>query len=282
MRLRFVSCLVMAGALVASCAHAAPAPPVSAAAPPPSSPAPSSAPAPSLPSPRPAEAALPQGFVGLSDVDGSILSDMRYATPHNFVGRVVNGYVRPRCIVTRQAAEALHRVQQSALARGFSLKMYDCYRPQRAVDDFVSWSHDADQRMKGEFYPRVAKSELFDDGYIGGPTAHSRGSTVDLTIAALPARAERAYAPGEPLVSCTAPADRRFPDDSADMGTGFDCFDPLAHTAADGITQAEAANRALLKDLMAAQGFTNYPKEWWHYTLSQEPFPDTYFDFPVA
>ncbi|GAA2349175.1 M15 family metallopeptidase [Dactylosporangium salmoneum] len=238
------------------------------------SPSPSLSPSPSV--------KLPDGFVALSDVDSSILEDVRYATPHNFVGRVVNGYERPRCLLTRVAAEALHRVQQSAQARGYSLKVYDCYRPQRAVDDFVRWADNPDQAMKAEFYPQVDKSQLFPDGYIGGPTAHSRGSTLDLTLVALPAAAQRAYRPGEPLVSCTSPAGQRFPDDTLDMGTGFDCFDPLAHTAAGGIDQRQRANRDLLVGLMADGGFTNYPKEWWHYTLDHEPFPDTYFDFPVA
>ncbi|WP_432972655.1 M15 family metallopeptidase [Dactylosporangium sp. CA-233914] len=272
---------VMACLLLAACggpARSAPPPSASATAP---AAAGSSSPVPA-PSPSASLAPLPAGFVTLSDVDSSILSDIRYATPHNFVGRPVTGYLRPRCLLTRQAAEALHRVQQSALARGYSLKVYDCYRPQQAVDDFIRWSGDADQRMKDEFYPQVDKSALFDDGYIGGPTAHSRGSTLDLTLVAMPARTQPAYRADDPLVSCTAPAGRRFPDNTIDMGTGFDCFDPLAHTAATGVSAAQRDNRALLTGLMSAGGFTNYPKEWWHYTLDHEPFPDTYYNFPVA
>ncbi|MEV6924506.1 M15 family metallopeptidase [Dactylosporangium sp. NPDC051485] len=270
----------LACALLAACGAprvpVSPSPSVSPSASSPVSPSPSppASPAPSV--------KLPDGFVALSDVDPSILEDVRYATPHNFVGRVVNGYERPRCLLTRTAAEALHRVQQSARARGYSLKVYDCYRPQRAVDDFVRWADNPDQTMKAEFYPQVDKSQLFADGYIGGPTAHSRGSTLDLTVVALPAAAQRAYRPGEPLVSCTEPAGQRFPDDTLDMGTGFDCFDPLAHTATGGLDERQRANRDLLTGLMAGGGFTNYPKEWWHYTLAHEPFPDTYFDFPVA
>ncbi|WP_426502463.1 M15 family metallopeptidase [Dactylosporangium sp. McL0621] len=271
---------VMACLLLAACAGPAD-PPVSAPVSPPSAPVPVSPPAPS-PSVTPSSAKLPAGFVDLADVDDSILADIRYATPHNFVGRPVTGYLRPRCLLARQAAEALHRVQQNAQARGYSLKVYDCYRPQQAVDDFVAWSGDADQRMKGEFYPREDKSALFDDGYIGGPTAHSRGSTLDLTLVATPARTQPPFRADDPLVSCTAPAGTRFPDNSIDMGTGFDCFDPLAHTAATGVTAAERANRTLLTGLMSAGGFTNYPKEWWHYTLDGEPFPDTYYNFPVT
>ncbi|UWP87515.1 M15 family metallopeptidase [Dactylosporangium fulvum] len=227
-------------------------------------------------------APVPPGFVALPDVDPSILTDIRYATAHNFVGRPVAGYRQPRCLLTRQAAEALHHVQTAALARGYSLKVYDCYRPQQGVDDFIRWAGDRDQRMKSEFYPEVDKSVLFDEGYIGGPTAHSRGSTVDLTLVATPPRDQPSYTPDRPLVACTAPAGQRFPDNSIDMGTGFDCFDPLAHTAAPGLSTAVRDNRALLTGLMATGGFANYPKEWWHYTLGGEPFPRTYFDFPVA
>ncbi|WP_308195477.1 M15 family metallopeptidase [Dactylosporangium sp. AC04546] len=272
---------VMACLLLAACGGPAPSasrPSASATAP---AVAGSSSPVPP-PSPSVSPAALPAGFVALSDVDSSILSDIRYSTAHNFVGRPVTGYLRPRCLLTRQAAEALHRVQQSALARGYSLKVYDCYRPQQAVDDFVRWSADADQRMKGEFYPEVDKSALFDDGYIGGPTAHSRGSTLDLTLVALPAREQPAYRADDPLAPCTDPVDQRFPDNTVDMGTGFDCFDPLAHTAAPGVSAAERGNRSLLVGLMSGGGFANYAKEWWHYTLNDEPFPDTYYNFPVA
>jgi D-alanyl-D-alanine dipeptidase len=139
-----------------------------------------------------------------------------------------------------------------------------------------------DQTMKAEFYPSVEKADLFADGYIGAPTAHSRGSTMDLTLVPLPVPAQRAYGPGEPLQPCTAPVGQRFPDNSVDMGTGFDCFDSLAHTLDPRITGAARNNRALLKDLMASAGFVNYPNEWWHYSLTNEPYPNTYFNFPVA
>ena len=280
---RFLIAAVACALLAACGGPPAPAPPVlpSAPASPGASASGGTAPSPS-PSAEPSHPPLPDGWVALSDVDPTVIQDMRYATPHNFVGRVVDGYERPRCLLTRKAAEALRGVQQQAKAKGYSLKVYDCYRPQRAVDDFIRWSHDSDQRMKGEFYPHVDKSRLFDDGYIGGPTAHSRGSTLDLTIVALPARAQPAYDPATPLVSCTAPAAERFPDNTVDMGTGFDCFDPLAHTAAGGVGPAQRDHRAVLTGLMSAGGFTNYAKEWWHYTLKNEPFPDTYYNFPVA
>ncbi|MEV1287447.1 M15 family metallopeptidase [Micromonospora sp. NPDC049679] len=231
-----------------------------------------------------ADGQAPPGFVALSDIDPTIVHDIRYQTGHNFVGRPIAGYREPLCILTRQAAERLHLVQTAARARGYSLKVYDCYRPQRAADDFVQWGrHFDDQRMKAEFYPNLDKSVLFTQGYIApGPTAHSRGSTVDLTLIATPARAQRPYVAGEELVSCAAPVGRRFPDNTVDMGTGFDCFDSLAHTVSPRITGQPMKNRLLLKRLMADARFTNYADEWWHYTLADEPYANTYFDFVVA
>ncbi|WP_031525398.1 M15 family metallopeptidase [Streptomyces sp. NRRL F-5123] len=228
------------------------------------------------------EPKAPAQFVALRDVDPTIIQEMRYITPHNFTGAPVDGYRKAMCILTRPAAEGLHRVQQGLLRRGYSLKVYDCYRPQRAVDDFVAWAADLDAtQMKAEFYPQVDKTRLFADGYIAAKSGHSRGSTMDLTVVPLPALPTRPYRPGEPLTPCYGPKAERFPDNSLDMGTGFDCFDTLAHTLDPRVTGVQHANRMLLMDAMQAQGFTNLPEEWWHYTLSSEPFPDTYFDFPV-
>ncbi|MGK5731824.1 M15 family metallopeptidase [Streptomyces sp. URMC 124] len=246
-----------------------------AAAPPAQAAAPSARAA--APEPRP-----PRGFVALADVDPTILQEMRYVTVHNFTAHRVDGYLRPLCVLTREAADALHRAQRSLLRRGYGLKVYDCYRPQRAVNDFVEWAKDlADTRMKAEFYPRVEKSRLFEDGYIAAKSGHSRGSTLDVTIVKLPAWPTRPYVPGEPLVPCYAPRGERFPDNSVDMGTGFDCFDTLAHTLDPRITGVQRANRMLLKSALEREGFVNLPEEWWHYTFKPEPFPDTYFDFPV-
>ncbi|MFB7372853.1 M15 family metallopeptidase [Streptomyces sp. NPDC056222] len=229
------------------------------------------------------EPKAPKEFVALSSVDRTIIQEMRYTTVHNFVGEKVDGYRQPLCILTRPAAEALHRAQVKLLARGYSLKVYDCYRPQRAVDHFVRWAKDLqDEGMKKEFYPLVDKSRLFADGYIAEKSGHSRGSTVDLTIVKLPAAPTRPYVPGEKLVECYAPQDRRFPDNSVDMGTGFDCFDTLSHTDDPRIQGAQRANRQLLKGTLAEQGFVNLPEEWWHFTFKPEPFPSTFFDFPVA
>ncbi|MGW3339499.1 M15 family metallopeptidase [Streptomyces sp. NPDC001009] len=228
------------------------------------------------------EPRAPKDFVALSAVDPTIIQEMRYFTPHNFVGERIDGYQQPVCLLTRPAAEALHQAQRRLLRHGYSLKVYDCYRPQRAVDHFVRWAEDLDdETMKAEFYPEVDKTRLFADGYIAEKSGHSRGSTMDLTVVELPARPTRPYVPGQPLVSCHAPKSRRFPDNSLDMGTGFDCFDPLAHTLDPRVQGVQRANRLLLKNTLEHLGFVNLAEEWWHYTYKPEPYPDTYFDFPV-
>ncbi|MFJ7068926.1 M15 family metallopeptidase [Streptomyces sp. NPDC101115] len=229
------------------------------------------------------EPKAPKEFVALDRVDPTILQEMRYTTEHNFVGERIDGYRQPVCILTRPAAEALHRAQVGLLARGYTLKVYDCYRPQRAVDHFVRWAKDPDdERMKQEFYPLVDKSRLFADGYIAEKSGHSRGSTLDVTVVRLPAAPTRPYVPGEPQVECFRPQEERFPDNSLDMGTGFDCFDTLSHTDDPRIQGAQRANRDLLRGALAEQGFVNLPEEWWHFTFKPEPFPSTFFDFPVA
>jgi len=231
-----------------------------------------------------AEPSALDAFVILQDIDPTILSDIRYATAHNFVGDPVDGYPVAACILTRPTAEALSRAQREFIEDGFTMKVYDCYRPQRAVDDFVGWAADlTDQRMKDEFYPRVDKSALFADGYIAARSGHSRGSTIDLTLVALPAEQPpvQPYTPGRPLLDCAAPQALRFPDDSVDMGTGFDCFDTLANTVDPRIDGEQAKNRRLLAEGLDRHGFVNYDKEWWHFTFQPEPYPDTFFDFPV-
>ncbi|MEU0720929.1 M15 family metallopeptidase [Streptomyces lavendulocolor] len=241
---------------------------------------------PASPAPAPratAEPKAPEDFVTLRSVDPTIIQEMRYTTAHNFVGEPVDGYRQPVCILTRPAARALHRAQATLLRQGHSLKVYDCYRPQRAVDHFVRWAKDLrDVRMKAEFHPRVDKSRLFADGYIAARSGHSRGSTVDLTVVRLPAAPTRPYEPGEPLVPCYAPQRERFPDNSLDMGTGYDCFDTLSRTDDPRVRGEQRANRNLLRDVLRAEGFVNLPEEWWHFTYEPEPFPDTYFDFPVS
>ncbi|MFJ3163726.1 M15 family metallopeptidase [Streptomyces kanasensis] len=230
-----------------------------------------------------AEPVARRGFVALAAVDPTVLHDLRYTTAHNFVGEPVDGYHRPVCLLTRSAARALHRAQTRMLRRGYSLKVYDCYRPQRAVDHFVRWARDPDdERMRAEFHPRVDKSRLFADGYVAERSGHSRGSTVDVTLVRLPAAPTRPYVPGETLVDCAAPRAERFPDASVDMGTGYDCFDTLSHTDDPRIQGEPRRNRDALREALAAEGFVNLPQEWWHFTYRPEDFPDTYFDFPVA
>jgi zinc D-Ala-D-Ala dipeptidase len=223
----------------------------------------------------------PASFVALDDVDPSILQDMRYRTKYNFIGRRIDGYRRPVCILERRAARALKRAQNDLRRRGYTLKVYDCYRPQRAVDHFVRWSQNGSERMKREFYPRVDKARVFDLGYVARRSGHSRGSTVDLTLVRLPAEPQPQWSRQEfGLVPCTAPRRRRFPDNSVNMGTSYDCFDPRAHTVnAKGRARG---NRLLLRDTLDEVGFDDYANEWWHFTLRDERYPDRYFDFPVT
>lgn len=226
--------------------------------------------------------AAPKEFVALDRVDPTIVQEIRYFTPHNFTGDPVDGYREPTCLLTKPAAKALKKVQRGLLKSGYTLKVYDCYRPQRAVNNFVRWAKDLeDERMKDEFYPHVEKPRLFQDGYIAEKSGHSRGSTVDLTVVRLPAVPTRPYVPGEPLKKCYAPQQERFPDNSVDMGTGFDCFDTRSHTMDPRTTPEQRKHRMWLKGAMERAGFTNLPEEWWHFTYDKEPFPDSYFDFPV-
>jgi D-alanyl-D-alanine dipeptidase len=224
--------------------------------------------------------AAPSSFVALDDVDPTILQDMRYATKYNFVGRRIDGYREPVCILTRRAARALKRAQSELEPKGYTLKVYDCYRPQRAVDHFARWAENDSRTMKREFYPRVSKHRLFDLGYIAHRSGHSRGSTVDLTLVRRPAPPQPTWSRREfGLVSCTAARRRRFPDNSIPMGTSYDCFDVRAHTL--NSRGRVRRNRLLLERTMEAAGFEGYAKEWWHFTLRDERHPDRYFDFPV-
>lgn len=176
---------------------------------------------------------MPDSFVFLEDVDSTILQEIRYYSTHNFMGRRVEGYNTPSCILTKEAAQALKFVQSNAIELGYTLKVYDCYRPQQAVDDFVSWSSNTmDLLMKEEFYPTLDKLELFPD-YIATKSGHTRGSTLDLTLVPLPIPSQDVYSPGQPLVNCFASVDERFHDNTIDMGTGFDCLSTYANTDTD-------------------------------------------------
>jgi len=204
---------------------------------------------------------LPPGFVDARTIVPRLEVDLKYLTGDNFTGRPVEGYRAPRCILTREAAAALRSVQEELLPYGFGLKVFDAYRPQRAVDHFRRWSTDlADQGAKQQFYPRVAKGDLFRQGYLAEKSGHSRGSTVDLTLVVLA---------GEE------------PGAEFDMGSPFDFFGDESATDYAALAPAQRAHRLLLRTVMQRHGFRPYAKEWWHFTLEKEPFPDTYFDFAV-
>ena len=208
-------------------------------------------------SPGSPEMSPADSFVQLAE-QASIQTEVRYFTADNFVGTRITGYEAPKIYITRPAHEALMGVVQDLESFGLGLKVFDAYRPQQAVDHFVRWAEDlADTRMKQRYYPRVDKANLFRDGYIAARSGHSRGSTVDLTLFDL--------ASGDEL----------------DMGTPWDFFDLSSWGESDAVTSQQRANRALLRSVMTKHGFLPLPEEWWHFTLANEPFPDTYFDFPV-
>jgi D-alanyl-D-alanine dipeptidase len=219
----------------------------------------------------PALAGPPPGFVDVPERIPDARYDIRYIGAENFLGRPVEGYERATCILSEPAAAALSRVQHEAMLNGLALKVFDCFRPQRAVDDFVRWGRDLqDLKMKAAYYPRVPKSELFERGYISAKSGHSRGSTVDLTLVVTdPARAEK-------VLRGPLEVGRE-----VDMGSPFDLFDARSHTANPDMPARVRHNRAWFAALMDRHGFANLPEEWWHYTLRDEPHPDRYFDFPV-
>jgi D-alanyl-D-alanine dipeptidase len=198
------------------------------------------------------------GFVDARTVAPGLVVEMRYAGAHNFVGRRIAGYEAPVCLLTQEAAAALAAVQRDLAASGRGLKVFDCYRPTRAVADFAAWARDLeDQGAKQEFYPNVDKERLFELGYIAERSGHSRGSTLDLTMVDLATGAE------------------------IDMGTPFDLFDTRSWPSDESVSAQARANRWALQAVMRAHGFRPLREEWWHFTLENEPYPDTYFDFPV-
>lgn len=224
---------------------------------------------------------IPDGFVEIREVIPDIILDLRYNTNHNFLGVRVDGYETEKCYITKAAADSLSKVQAELKKFNLSLKIYDAYRPQRAVDHFVRWANDlSDTLTKKEFYPTVNKSRLFVDGYIAEKSGHSRGSTVDLTIVPIPLSYQAEFDINSQC-ECFESAEKRFKDNSIDMGTGFDCFHSLSHTENINLTPTQRANRLLLKSLMDKYGFKNLSEEWWHFTLRKEPYPKTYFDFEI-
>lgn len=224
---------------------------------------------------------LPQGFVYLADVDPSIVQDIRYYGAHNFVGRRIEGYNAAECILTKEAASALSRVQAALAEAKLSLIVWDCYRPGRAVADFIAWSESRSKTgRKAEFFPNLDKKSLFAFGYIAAHSAHSRGSAVDIGL--IPkGSAPGVFRPEAAAASCTAPKRLRFQDGALDFGTGFDCLDGTANLSAPGLSREARENRDILRKAMISGGFEPYAKEWWHFTLKSEPFPDKSFDFPI-
>lgn len=205
---------------------------------------------------------LPSNFTYLETIAPDILQDMKYVTADNFIGRPIPGYESNKCIMTIPTAIALLDVQHRLKDHGWSLKVFDAYRPQTAVDEFVRWSQDAaDQKMKKSFYPNVNKADFFKLNYISAKSGHTRGSTVDLTIVRFKADGSH---------------------EELDMGTPFDFMDEKSHPFTHDVSNHARNNRLFFRDLMLENGFVGIETEWWHFTLKQEPFPDTYFDFPVS
>ncbi|HEY5806928.1 MAG TPA: M15 family metallopeptidase [Povalibacter sp.] len=213
-----------------------------------------------LPTVSPATTAKAAGMVSIQSLVADIRLDMRYAGDNNFVGKPVRGYEAAHCYLLKSVAEALQRVEMALRQQSMRLRIFDCYRPVRAVTNFVEWADDlSDQRTKPRYYPKLEKSELLGD-YIAPTSGHSRGATLDLTLMTCSGSGE-----------CT----------SLDMGTDFDFFDTLANTDSPDITPQQQANRQRLRAAMQKEGFRNYAMEWWHYTFQPEPSKDTSYDFVV-
>ena len=201
----------------------------------------------------------PSGFVLLGEFIPSIVQEVRYYSSYNFIGERIDGYEEPCVLLTREAARALKAVSNEMLVQGYRLKIFDGYRPVCAVKHFVLWGiEDQDIRMKPYFYPDLDKTSLFAEGYIAKRSSHSRGSTVDLTLLDMKTGKE------------------------LDMGSPFDLFSEVSHPDYRGITQVQYENRMLLQHAMVRSGFVPLSCEWWHFTLKNEPYPDTYFEFPVS
>jgi zinc D-Ala-D-Ala dipeptidase len=227
-------------------------------------------------------AGLPAGFVYLRDIDPTIVQDVRYAGAANFTGAPVPGYEAPECILLRQAAEALKLVQSDLRPRGLSLKVYDCYRPVRAVKAFMQWVHKPFASSEGRYWPRTQKGDLVALGYIAATSIHSTGAAVDLTLVTLPLAQAAPFNPKAAYATCNAASTDRKPDTSLDMGTSFDCFDKMSYTASDETTAPQRENRLLLVDAMSAHNFKNYFREWWHFTYVGLPSLPKAQDFVIT
>ena len=201
---------------------------------------------------------LPKGFSYVSEIDATIKKELRYGTSNNFIGKPIDGYLKDSLIISTPAAKALKKIQTKLMLSGLSLKIFDAYRPQQAVDHFVRWAKVMnDTLMKQLYYPDVQKSELFTLGFIASKSGHTRGSTVDLSIVDVKTNKE------------------------VDMGSSYDFFGEKSHPFYKKITEAQMKNRMLLRTIMIKNGFIPYDNEWWHFTLKDEPYPTTYFNFLI-
>ena len=201
---------------------------------------------------------LPNGFSYVSEIDATIKKELRYGTSNNFIGKPIDGYLKDSLIISTPAAKALKEIQTKLMLSGLSLKIFDAYRPQQAVDHFVRWAKVMnDTLMKKLYYPDVQKSELFTLGFIASKSGHTRGSTVDLSIVDVKTNKE------------------------VDMGSSYDFFGEKSHPFYKKITEAQMKNRMLLRTIMIKNGFIPYDNEWWHFTLKDEPYPTTYFNFLI-
>jgi zinc D-Ala-D-Ala dipeptidase len=222
---------------------------------------------------------LPDDLVYLRDTDPTIVQDIRYASSNNFVGRPLDGYEAPECILRRDVATALAQVQKDLAASNLGLKVYDCYRPTRAVRTMAMWANDG--RPGGatkRFYPKLQKNTLFGSGYIASRSAHSTGTAIDLTLVDKPPAQVARFDPAATYGPCTGPVEERSPDNSLDMGTGYDCFDVTSWTASGGISAEQHRRRMQFVAAMRRRGFSNYHREWWHFTYGA---PYAYYDVPI-
>jgi len=209
----------------------------------------------------------PDNFVDITKMIPKLLVDARYFSNQNFIGRKIPGYKKNICLITKPVALALKKVQEYLKPYQLGLKLFDCYRPQMAVDYFKTWAKDLDDtKMKQQYYPNILKKDLFVKGYIANRSGHSRGSTVDLTLVYL----SSSIAPNNTLNL-----------KELNMGTPYDFFSPKSHTAYQDISIEAKIHRLLLKSIMEQFGFINYKKEWWHYTFRKETYPNTYFNFYI-
>jgi D-alanyl-D-alanine dipeptidase len=222
--------------------------------------------------------ALPPNFVFLRDIDPSIAQDIRYASSDNFTGRPLPGYGGAECVLRREVAQALAKAQADLARENLSLKVYDCYRPQRATQAMWRWAHEPETGATRRFYPALDKRTLFS-GYIAAYSKHSTGTAVDLTLVRLPLAAAAPFDANARYGACSGPPAQRAPDNSIDMGSGFDCFDLKSQAIASNIPKEAAHARAHLRETMRRHGFRNYFREWWHFSYGAAPA--THYDFGI-